>query len=249
MTDNSNHTLHPEIIKALSHSLFHQVDNLFSRGWNFGPEDVLEHSYINDYEAGLRLWYRQKNLELCRQPEGVYFMEQKSRAQGQLIRRTKMKKFSAFVGQVLCLMHNEGASIHSGWIPEADVMERIREKVSDERLANLLGRRVGNMRGDWNEKRIQEAFHDALNQLKGINMIARSPKKGSDAAIRVKTGINRFLDPLRDLQDASEAGYLAHLDTLIRNGYIDDLAERASDADGLEPDDALPTEDSETLEG
>lgn len=191
--------------------LFPAVDLRLREGGHVDDQDLEEFTFLEDGRQYLEEFYDAFGCDLVRSVDGYYYLSPRGDRLGQ----RQLSAAEMLVGQALCLLRMDPASLRTSWrVERVRVIELLDQLVGPERLGHAL-----------NHKRRAKAVAEEIIREdvdKAIRTLARLGFVDVDAdTLRLRASLLRFLEPFTGQPEPASA-----LGELVSAGRV-----QAEDAD------------------
>ena len=196
--------------EVVTDPLFAEIDTDLRQGRHVNSGETERYGFLRDAQAQLEGFYRQYDCELRRAADGFFYLV----PSGDRLGRRRLTGAEMLVGQALALLYLDPQTVRSrGVIANAQVVQRLETLVGRERLvAELLPRRSKRLDERVAQDTVREEIGKALRGLVGLGFVNTE----NTEEIRLCPALLRFAEPVRGLDDRSEA-----LARLIAEGKVE----------------------------
>lgn len=211
---NDQHKTYDSIIDVMNDPLFSEVDAMLRAGINIIPEDNTLHSFVNAAHDHLKDYFSKVYMTLRCSPEQVYYNHMQRRTG---VPQRKMSELTMVIGLTMVSMNLDMRSAleNSNWVAVDHLVERLMEKLSEERMRELFGSRRGGAMTQFDLDKIREDVMKCMRDLQRKNFI----RVDNETNCYMPTAaIYRFIDPLRGVATDNEIP--ERLFNLIKEGYL-----------------------------
>lgn len=204
------------LAEVIRDEMFPIVDLRLREGGHIDDLDLEEFTYLEDARPFLEEFYEPFGCNLVRSREGYYFL----RPRGDRLGQRQLTAAEMLVGQALCLLRMDPASLETRWrIERIRVLELLDQLVGPERLGRALNPRRKASPKAIAEENIRIDVNRAINTLSRLGFVA-----ADGDSLRLRAALLRFLEPLTDQARPKEA-----LSELVRSGRVQpDSGEQAA---------------------
>ena len=214
--------------QVIRDEVFPDVDLRLREGGHIDDLDLEEFTFLEDARSLLEDFYQLFGCDLVRSVDGYYYL----RPRGDRFGQRQLPAAEMLVGQALCLLRMDPASLQTSWrVERVRVLELLDQLVGADRLGRALNPRRRARSKAVNEEKIRDDVDRAVNTLARLGFVAVDGD-----TLRLRPSLLRFLEPLTDQPEPQDA-----LGELIRTGRVepdagDELDDDALDEDALDGD-------------
>ncbi|WP_049537249.1 chromosome partition protein MukE [Vibrio harveyi] len=223
---NDQPKTYDSLIDVINDPLFSEVDAMLRAGINIIPEDNTLHSFVNAAHDHLKDYFSKVYMTLRCSPEQVYYNHMQRRTG---VPQRKMSELTMVIGLTMVSMNLDMRSAleNSNWVAVDHLIDRLLEKLSEDRVRELFGSRRGGAMTQFDLDKIREDVMKSMRDLQRKNFI----RIDNETNCYIPTAaIYRFIDPLRGV--AAEDEIPVRLFNLIKEGYlVEDAAAVLDDSD------------------
>lgn len=192
---------------VVGHEVFPEVDLRLREGGHIDDLDLEMFTFLEDARPFLEQFYERFGCQLVRSVDGYYFL----RPRGDRLGQRKLSAAEMLVGQALCLLRMDPASLRTSWrVKRARVLEVIEQLVGADRLGLALKPRRGRRLKAVEEERIRDEVNAAIKTLARLGFVVIE-----EDMLRLRTSLLRFLEPVTEQPNPADA-----LGDLIRTGTV-----------------------------
>lgn len=216
--------------------MFPVVDLRLREGVHIDDLDLEEFTFLEDARTYLEEFYDSFACDLVRSVDGYYYL----RPRGDRLGQRQLSAAEMLVGQALCLLRMDPASLQTSWrIERVRVLELLDQLVGVDELDQALNPRRKASPRTVAEERIRSEVNKAISGLARLGFVTVDGD-----TLRLRAALFRFSEPVTDQEEPVEA-----LGELIRTGRLDpeegdpeegDLEEGDLDDDDLDDDEEAP---------
>jgi chromosome partition protein MukE len=184
---------------VVSDSAFPDVDLALRRGRHIDLEDSEWFAFLAEAQPHLETFYRRFGCELIKVADGYFYLL----PSGDRLGRRQLTRGEMLVGQGLALMYLDPATLKaSGVVAVGQLLELLVSLVGQDRLIVSLSQR----RSPPKDARIAEelARNEVAKALRGLERLG-FVQELQDGQLRLRTPLMRFADPVRGMQDRTQA--------------------------------------------
>ena len=198
--------------------VFPGVDLRLREGGHIDDLDLEEFTFLEDARSFLEDFYQHFGCDLVRSVDGYYYL----RPRGDRLGQRQLPAAEMLVGQALCLLRMDPASLQTSWrVERVRVLELLDQLVGPERLGRALNPRRRARSKAVNEEKIRDEVDRAVNTLARLGFVAVDGD-----TLRLRASLLRFLEPLTGQPAPMDA-----LGELISTGRV----QPGDDGDEAEP--------------
>jgi chromosome partition protein MukE len=216
---------HASLADVIRDPVFPEVDLALRRGRHVDRDDGDWYQFLTDALDHLEPLYRRYGCELVAQTDGYFFLK----PTGQQFSVRRLSGGEMLVGQALALQYLDPSTLQSGGVvTHEQLLTRLANLISDAELANVLNPKKKHASERVIQDTIRAKVSSAIQRLVKMGFI----DKVDQAQVRLRAPLLRFADPVRGLEDRSQA-----LERLIASGELALPESEDSEPDKDEDDD------------
>jgi chromosome partition protein MukE len=201
-------TRYTSLADVIGDPVFPEVDLALRRGRHVDREDGDWYQFLTDAQDHLEQLYRRYGCELVVQSDGYFFLL----PTGKQFSVRRLSAGEMLVGQALALQYLDPSTVQSGGlVTQEQLLARLVNLISDEELANALNPKKKHTSERVIQETIRTKVASAVQRLVGMGFIDRVDHE----RMRLRAPLLRFADPVRGLEDRTQA-----LERLIATGQI-----------------------------
>ena len=201
--------------EVVTDPLFAEIDTELRQGRHVSSHETERYGFLRDAQEHLEGFYRQYDCELRRAADGFFYLV----PNGDRLGRRRLSGAEMLVGQALALLYLDPQTVRSrGVIASAQVVQRLETLVGRDRLVAELFPRRKHRDERVAQDTVRKEIGNALRALAGLGFV----NVVEAGQVRLCPALLRFADPVRGLEDRSEA-----LARLIAEGEV-----QSDDTDG-----------------
>jgi len=188
------------LAEVIDDELFPEVDLVLREGRHIDDRDLEHFTFLEDARTWLEGFYDRFGCDLRRSPDGYFFLEPRGDRMG---RRT-LSAAEMLVGQALCLLRMDPASLRTSWrVERVRVVELLDQLVGSDRLCKALNARRKRRSKAVEEEEIRKDIDGAIRTLARLGFVDIE-----EGALLLRTPLLRFADPVA-MQARPEAALAA----------------------------------------
>lgn len=206
---------------------FPETDIALRRGRHVGRDDGTAYHFLEDAADHLEPFYRRFGCELVQRSDGYFYLL----PLGDRLGRRLLSAGEMLVGQTLALLYLDPVTLQQGGvIPREVLLQRLVGLIGSESLVRTLNPRRKRFDERIAGETVRAQVGDALRKLAELGFV----DVVDDARLRLRPALLRFAEPVRDLQDRTDA-----LEKLVARGEV--LLGEAPESDEPKSDEEEPT--------
>ncbi|WP_446631420.1 chromosome partition protein MukE [Vibrio rotiferianus] len=213
-TMNDQPKTYDSIVDVMNDPLFSDVDVMLRAGINIVPEDNTIHSFVDAAHDHLKEYFSKVYMTLRCSPERVYYNHMQRRTG---VPQRKMSELTMVIGLTMVSMNLDMRSAlgNSNWVAVDNLIDRLMEKLTEQRMRDLFGSRRGGAVTQFDLDKIREDVMRCMRDLQRKNFIRIDNETN---CYMPTAAIYRFIDPLRGI--ATEDEIPERLSILLKEGYL-----------------------------
>lgn len=198
------------LAEVIDDELFPTVDLRLRKGHHIDDLDLDHFTFLEDARPFLEDFYDRYGCDLIRSVDAYYYLLPR----GEQLGGKKLSAAAMLVGQTLCLLRMDPATLQTSWrVERVRVLELLDQFVGAERLGRALNPRRRKQRSKAvKEEEIRKDVDGAITQLARLGFVDVERD-----ALRLRASLLRFLEPVVTLDRPDSA-----MRDLLRHGFIED---------------------------